>query len=128
MGSCKIIEFKGAKILYTDVRNCNTEQCKEVFNRTTEVIKDFPPKSVLSLVNLTGASINTSIINNVRENVSKNNDKVLATAVVGLTGFQRTILDTIITLTGRKVGIMDSYEEARLWLLDERQKHEKKLA
>jgi len=122
LGSCEIKTFNDIKFLYTDVSNCDYEEVKSVFDSTHDVIENFERHTVYSVVNVEKAEINTGMLNNIRNIMSKNKDYVALTLVFGLTGFQRTLLDTLVALTRRKVIITDSYEEACLWLQDEHRK------
>jgi len=122
LASCRIINFKGIDIVYTDVSNSTTQECLDVIDENHELIKSYEKKSVLSLVNVEKAQIDMSLINVVRENVNRNNPYVLATAVIGLNPFKQMIMDTITALTGRNIVVLDSLEEAKLWLHDQYKK------
>lgn len=122
MASCRIINFKGIDIVYTDVSHSTTQECLDVIDENHEMIKSYEKKSALSLVNVEKAQIDMSLINVVRENVNRNNPYVLATAVIGLNPFKQMIMDTITALTGRNIVVLDSLEEAKLWLHDQYKK------
>ncbi|MTI21707.1 hypothetical protein E1176_11805 [Fulvivirga sp. RKSG066] len=119
MASCEIIQFKDVEIVYTDVSHSTIEDCLKVIEANHAIIKKQPERSVLSLVNVDKTQFNTALINKVRENVRRNNPYVIATAVIGLSAFKRIMLDTIVSLTGRNIIALESFEEARLWLHDQ---------
>jgi len=121
VASCEVIKFKGLEIVYTDVSNSTVEESLEMIKLNHAIIRQKPSNSVLSLINVQDAQFNTKLVNRIRENVRRNDPYVLSTAVFGLNSFRRIVLDTIVALTGRKITVLENFEEGRLWLHDQYQ-------
>ncbi|MDX1628703.1 MAG: hypothetical protein R3345_08385 [Fulvivirga sp.] len=91
----------------------------KIIDENQEIARQKPINSILTLVNVKKAEITPVLINKIVKTMRKNNPHVLATAVIGLSAFQRVILDTVVSLTGRNVAVLDNFIEAQLWLYDQ---------
>jgi len=118
LASCRIINFKGVEIIYTDVSKSSVTECLEILDTNHELFTNREKDSVLSLVNVEKTNWNSKLIRAVLTNVKRNNPYVKTTVVIGLNSIKRAILDTIIAVTGRDIQVLESYEEACLWLYD----------
>jgi len=116
VASCRIVNFKGVEILYTDVSRSSVLECMEILDTNHELFKNREKNSVLSLVNVEKTAWNSKLIKAVLANVKRNNPYVKTTVVIGLNSIKRAILDTIVAVTGRDIQVLESYEEACLWL------------
>lgn len=78
---------------------------------------------MLSLVNAKDARYNSNLLSTIKETVKKNNSKVKATAVCGLNPLTTLMVNSIIAITGRKMKLVDSFEEAKEWLYQVKMKN-----
>lgn len=66
-----------------------------------ELISRQPPCSLYILLDVTGSRFNTEIVDALRELASHNRPFVRASAVVGVSGVQKTVLEGVVAFTGR---------------------------
>ncbi|MGM0582590.1 MAG: hypothetical protein ACQETL_18070 [Bacteroidota bacterium] len=118
MSYCKVINYKGVKMVYTDIENTNGGEAIPTFDAVQKLVAEFPDKSVLSCVNATNARFNKELLSKIKETVKKNNPKSKATVVCGLSKLSTLILNSIIAATGRKMKLFDSVEEGQEWLYE----------
>jgi hypothetical protein len=116
MSYCKVLDYKGVKIVYTDIENTIGTEAIPAFDAVQKLVAEFPDKSVLSCVNATNARFNKDLLSKIKETVKKNNPKVKVTVVCGLSKLSTLILNSIIAATGRKMKLFDSVEEGKEWL------------
>jgi len=116
MGECTEIRYKGVKMVYTNIEGCSGESAIPVFQKVVQVAATYPNKSMLSLVNAKGTRFNSDLLSVIRDTVKKNNPKVKATAVFGLNTLSTLMVNSIISVTGRRMKLLNSQEEAQEWL------------
>lgn len=116
MGECTEIRYKGVKMVYTNIEGCSGESAIPVFQKVVQVATTYPNKSMLSLVNAKGTRFNSDLLSVIRDTVKKNNPKVKATAVFGLNTLSTLMVNSIISVTGRRMKLLNSQEEAQEWL------------
>ncbi|MCX2742435.1 hypothetical protein OO013_01085 [Mangrovivirga sp. M17] len=114
---CEIIDYKGRKIVFTDISGARPEDAIPAFERTTVLVPTLGEKGALSLVDAKDARFNTDLISKIKEVVKKNNPYVKATAVCGLSSLTSLMVNSIITFTGRKMKLFDTIEEGKEWLI-----------
>lgn len=122
MGNCTEIRYKGVKMVYTNIENCSGDAAIPVFRKVVEVAACYPDKSMLSLVNARGARFNSELLSVIKDTVKQNNPKVKATAVFGLSSLTSLMVNSIISVTGRQMKLLESEEEAREWLYQQEMK------
>lgn len=127
MPDCSIIKYKGLEIVYTDVSGCVGDTAIPYFEKVQKIASTFPDKSMFSLVNARDTRFNTHLLGVIRETVKKNNPKVKATAVFGLNQLSILMVNSIASITGRKMKLVDTLEEAQEWLYQVHVESEKAL-
>lgn len=128
MSYCKVLDYKGVKIVYTDIENTNGTEAIPAFDAVQKLVAEFPDKSVLSCVNATNARFNKDLLSKIKETVKKNNPKVKVTVVCGLSKLSTLILNSIIAATGRKMKLFDSVEDGKEWLYQYESKSTEQIA
>lgn len=113
MADARIIEYKGVKMVYTDIENCNGDEAVPAFIKVRDIVAQFPDKSVLSLVNATNARFNTHLLSTIKETVKINNPKSKATVVFGLNKLSSLIVSSIVSATGRNIKLAPTMEEGQ---------------
>lgn len=66
-----------------------------------DVIHAQPQHSLHILVDVTGSKFNTEVVETLKEFANNNRPFVIASAVVGVSGLQRIIMDGVLAFTGR---------------------------
>lgn len=76
-----------------------------------------PPHSLYCLVDVTGSRFNVEVVEALKELTSHNRPFVIASALVGVVGLQRVILESVVAFSGRKnLKPVPSRAEAFIWL------------
>jgi len=122
MPDCTEIRYKGIKMVYTNVEGCSGEAAIPVFQKVVQIAATYPDKSMLSLVNARGTRFNSDLLSVIKDTVKKNNPKVKATAVFGLSALSTLMVNSIISVTGRKMKLLNTMEEAQEWLYQQEMK------
>lgn len=122
MSDCTEIRYKGIKMVYTNVEGCSGEAAIPVFQKVVQIASTYPHKSMLSLVNAKGTRFNSDLLSVIKDTVKKNNPKVKATAVFGLSSLSTLMVNSIISVTGRKMKLLNTMEEAQEWLYQQEMK------
>jgi len=116
MTRVRFMEHRGAQILYIDVSNCGIDEIFEIMRDAEQKIRSQPEESVLTLTNVAGARYSKDLIKSVKDFVLANKPYVTKSAVVGVEGLQRIVLDGIRASTGREFGTFDDVEQAKAYL------------
>ncbi|UII20373.1 hypothetical protein [Fulvivirga ligni] len=117
MKECKIIRYANLEVVYVNVQDATAPEAMAVFDRSHEIIRTRPEKSVYSLVNAKGLRFNEELLQKVKEVVKKNNPYNVATAVFGLSALTKLMVNSIVLFTKRQIKITETEEEAKEWLL-----------
>jgi len=117
----KWIEHKGKKIFYQDFSALfyNAGAVKEELNAVQEVVLKEPMNSVLVLSSFKDTQIGSNLMSVLNDASAKTKDHVRKTAVLGVTGFRRTLGDMLTRLTGQQLKYFEYEEEAKNWLVQD---------
>ncbi len=118
----KWIEYKGKKIFYQDFSGLlyNSEAVKKELQEVQEVVVSQPLNSVLVLADFRDTYIvDGNLLSALNEASARTKNHVRKTAVLGVTGFKRTLADLLTRLTGQPLKYFSSEEEAKEWLVQE---------
>jgi len=74
------------------------------------------------LADVTDAAFNSELTHALQKFTSENKPYVIAAAVVGITGLKEIILDAVAKFSRRNFKIFDNLDEAKDWLVAEKQK------
>lgn len=117
MERVSFIKHNGRDVLVVDISDLkNVEESIAVLQSATRLIKTQAPKSVLLLTNVTNAHYDTAGADAIKTYSKENTPFIKVSAVVGVTGIKRLILNTIVKITGRKIMPFDDVETAKEWL------------
>lgn len=120
MGRVNFIEHKGQRILHVDLSGLREPRDKiEVLEEARRVIDAQPPKSVLLLTNCIETHYETEGAEAVKQYSKANTPYVKASAVTGVVGIKKILLNAIVKLTKRKIAAMDTVEQALDWLAEQ---------
>jgi len=113
-------QYEGKEILCLDISGSNMkdeEIIREQVDLAKEAVRQYPPKSALMLTNVTNTSFDSTISSMIKEYAQHNTPYVKASALVGVTGLQRVILEAVKRFTGRDYYLANTVEEAMDWLI-----------
>ena len=112
------INQQGTKILLTDYSGLNT---KEIFNLMEKAIPYFenqPPKSVLTLVDLTNTYIVGNLFKKGKEATAKTEQYIKKTAGVGMSKSKQILGNLLARVSKMETKLFSTREEAIKWLLN----------
>jgi hypothetical protein len=109
--------YKGKKFFYARYDKLSIDQLRlEMNDALNEVLKQ-PANSVLLLVETTGTLVSPEALNLFKNLALKSNKVALKTAVLGVTGARRTMLDIVVKISGMKVSPFETEQQAKDWLV-----------
>ena len=81
-----------------------------------EIVINEPARSVLALSNFRDTQIGADLMSALNDSSVKTQRHIRKTAVVGVSGFKRTLGDMLSLLTGQQLKYFEYDEEAKDWL------------
>lgn len=116
----RFIEHKGKTILLQDFSNLQPGQV--FFNsiqKARELIDGQPPKSVLTVVDVTNSVFDAEVLTTLKDFVKANTPFIKSTAVVGVTGLKEVGLIAVAKVAGRPLHTFNKLEEALVFLAEQ---------
>jgi threonine synthase len=114
----KWIEHKGKKIFLSDYSGFQDFNAfKAEVDYSTSITITQPDDSVLLLVDVTDTAGNQEMVDYITKSANKDKEKMKKTAVIGVSGYRRIFLRTVVRLTGMSVKDFDDIEKAKDWLV-----------
>ncbi|MFX1568530.1 MAG: hypothetical protein ACFFCV_09195 [Promethearchaeota archaeon] len=110
-------DYQGHEILLDDYTNVFPDQFASLIERMTELTFESGKKDILLIVNVTGAYANKEAVNAFAESGKKSRPLLKKTAVVGITGVKKILLNVINKFSGVSAKAVSSMEEAKKWLI-----------
>lgn len=106
----------GSRIVLIDLSGLPANEARRLLVDERTVVATYPPKTALTLTDVTDAMFDDSTVQTARETVKLNEPFVRAAALVGVKGLQKIILGAMVRLTGRDLRLFATREEALDWL------------
>ena len=123
MPEVSFITHKGVQILYEDFENAKRDEIIPWMEKTKDIIRSQPEKSVLGLVNVKGASFDLSITAALKEFVKGNEPYMICAAVYGVEGLKEVVFGSVLTVSGRKnLVLCKTLEEGKDFLVRQAEK------
>jgi hypothetical protein len=117
MERLKLVNRGGKDILIIDLSHCPVPEGLPVLERAEPLIRSRPPKSLLTLIDVSGSHYNQEFTDAVKAFARGNEPFVRATAVVGVsTIFAKTLISLIQAVLRRPLQSCDDVESALAWL------------
>jgi hypothetical protein len=114
------LEFEvhqGKRVLIIDYSKCDVTQMKEMIEVTRSLIATQAPNSLLTLSDVTGATFNIDVVEELKEMTKHNAPYVRKAALIGVTGLQAFIYSVVQSFSKRNIPIFSKKEEALKYLL-----------
>src|SRR5437762_9818844 len=105
------------RILVIDYSHCDIEPMKELIGITRTLIATQLPNSVLTLSDVTGATFNIEVVEQIKELTKHNAPYVRKGALIGVTGLQALIYNAVQSFSKRNIPIFSNKQEALKYLL-----------
>jgi len=117
----KFINHKGKQIFFADYSNFHFDlsSCQNEVDDATDAVAKEPEKSVLLLVDVRETVGSQEIIDILSASASKIKSKILAAAVVGITGIRKLLMQSVSRLSGLQAKGFDTIDEAKDWLANQ---------
>ena len=113
----RYIDYGGLEILYLDFSEAEVQDVLDVVDKAADIIRSRPEKSVFTLVYTDQAKFDTEVIRAMKEFAKGNEPYVKASAIVGIKGLQKIIMDAVSLFSKREFGIFEDMDEAKRYLL-----------
>jgi hypothetical protein len=97
--------------------NCDATTLKELIIEGHRVLAKMPPKSALTLNDVTGTYFDQESVRLLKETVVANDPYVKRGAVIGISGLQSLIYSAVQAFSRRKIPTFSTKEEALDWLV-----------
>ena len=119
MDRVRFITHQGKQILFIDVTNCAAEEVIELVTEVQCMVTAQPPKSVLTLSDLTGARFSRSAVTRMKEVAVFDRPYVKRAAFVGAQSLPKVFYEALKTFSQREFRKFKAREEAMDWLVRE---------
>jgi len=116
MAGHSIITYKGKEISYLDYRGMKLEEILATIDKVSKNAL-LENKQRLQLSNLTGVFAVPEFMDKVKEAGKKTRHLTTRSAVVGVTGTKKLLLNVYNTFTGANMKAFDDEESAKEWLV-----------
>jgi hypothetical protein len=121
MDNAKFIFYREKEIYFIDYSNLKAEadflQAIKITNSFREKVKASGKKDLLMLVDVSNSFISEQIFSDLKKSGQLSKDIVKRTAVVGVKGVKKTLLDIYNVFIPLKVKPFEDLEEAKNWLI-----------
>jgi len=116
MAGHSIITYKGKEISYLDYRGMKLEEIIKTIDETAKrSLLENKPR--LQLSNLTGVFAVPEFMEKVKEAGKRTKHLTLKSAVIGITGAKKLLLNTYNAFTGNNIKVFDDEDSAKEWLV-----------
>jgi len=119
MDHVRFITHQGRQILLIDLGHCSAEEVIERLPKVQRIVTSQPPKSVLTLSDLTGAQFNRAAVTRMKEVAVFDRPYVRRAALVGAESLPQVFYEALKTFSQREFHRFKAREEAMDWLVRE---------
>jgi len=119
MDHVRFITHQGKQILLIDVTNCAAEEVIELLTEVQRIVTAQPPKSVLTLSDLTAAQFSRAAVTRMKEVAVFDRPYVKRAALVGAQSLPEVFYEALKTFSQREFRKFKTREEAIDWLVRE---------
>jgi hypothetical protein len=111
------ISHQNKKIFYARYDNLSLEDLQQEMSAAAKEVNQHAPDSVLLLINTTGTIISPAALNLFKDTATATKKQIHKTAVLGVTGARRTMLDIVVKFSGMNVVPFEDEQQAKTWLI-----------
>ncbi len=113
----KWIDYKGKEILLDDYTNLQGEELVETIEVLTNHLMNSGKKEILLLIDLNNSYTNKEVVNAFTEAGKRVRPVVKRTAVLGITGVKKILLNVVNKLSSIDANPFSTEEDAKDWLI-----------
>ena len=113
----KWINYKGKDILRDDYTNLQGDEFVEIIKTLTDHVINVGKKDILLLLDLNNSYTNKPVVTAFTEAGKRVRPVVKKTAVLGITGVKKVLLNAVNKLSSIDANPFSSEEEAKEWLI-----------
>jgi len=113
----KWFTYKGKEILLDDYSNLNQEVFLQLIYQITDLTFKSGKTDILLIVDVTHSFANKEIIKAFKESGKRSKPILNKTAVLGITGVKKILLNVVNKFTGLNAKVFSTMEEAKEWLV-----------
>jgi len=117
MKRIEFIQHKGKPILTLNFSGCSPAEVLKVIEEARPIFASQPHNSVLALDVVNDAHFDIEVVEALKNFTVHNKPYVKGVAVVGVTGLQKLLLQSIQTFSKRNIYLFDGVEQAKDWLV-----------
>ena len=110
------VEHEGARILYANLEGLSAQEIRAELHYSDHIIQAEPEGSVLYCANLKGVHGSLELMEIFKESSANTRNHVRLTAVTGLTGLSKALVEAFKGLANIDVSIFESTQAALTWL------------
>lgn len=118
-GRVRFVEHEGRRILFINYSHCDVALLKAVAEECHRVIAREPADSVLTLNDVTGTTFDKESVAVLQAKVAANAPHVRRAAVIGISGLQRLIYESVQAFSKRRIPHFETRQEALNWLVND---------
>lgn len=119
METSKFILHKGKEIYQLDCSKCQPEDFAPIIQECARTVQSQPEKSVVTLTIAGGGRFDKETIDQLMHLTRDNERFVKKSAVVGVSGLQKIVLQTVSAFSKREFKVFDDLEQAKDYLVSE---------
>jgi hypothetical protein len=112
MERAKFVTHKGKKLYLMDCSNATVEEMNQVIEACERDVRCQPENSVCTLIVAGGSSFSGETISRLKELARDNTPYVKVSAIVGVTGLHKVVLNAVAMFSKRRFYIYDTLDEA----------------
>jgi len=115
----KWIEHKGKNIFFIDISGfqMDTKGFKAELDEAAAITTQQPENSVLVLTDIRSTVVSKEAVGIAKDSSAQTTKYVRKTAVLGVEGFRKVLLDAVSRFSGQKIVTFDDVEKAKDWLV-----------
>jgi len=117
MDRSKFIMHKGHPIYLLDCSACQPEDYAPIISECAQKVQSRPKKSVTTLTIAGGGSFDKATISELMVLTRDNEPYVKKSAIVGISGLQRIVLQSVSAFSKREFKLFDDVEQAKDYLI-----------
>lgn len=117
MTGASFISHEGRRILEIDFSGADPDEMIAVMEEAEEMIEGETKNSVYTLTLTEDAHFDTEAVERLKEFTDHNKPWVDRSAVVGISGLQKVVLQAVKTFSGRDFEVFEEVDDALDWLV-----------
>jgi hypothetical protein len=116
----KWIEHKGKQVFYADYTNLghDASALEAELEAALEVVCAQPEHSVLVIVDVRGTIATGEVVRLFKLSAVKTGPYERKTAIVGITGYKKVLIDAVAFFSGRSFGAFYDLDAAKDWVIE----------